>query len=350
MTTEFIPKFQLDLDKTSSKAFAQTVEDFRAWRDQLTANGALPSLKLVNGWTTVTPEVAEWMLLRNAANRTVSLAAVQYYARMMKANVWKKTGQPIIFDDTGTLIDAQHRLWAGYLSGSTFQSYVIADVPADPMIFAYIDNNKPRTSADALATAGYNGLSKNMALVVQMAVRYEADSYTANEIRNAPPRMWPAEVVHYAKERSNIREAARLMAGEYVAATHVISYNDVAAFAGYKILDLHDEETLSSFMEEVGSKVADDPSILAFQNLMAKELTAKDPMKKHQVLGSLIKVFNAWLSHTPLTPRTVALRVNEAFPRFADPVSPVSNEDADIAVQDTPTAAAAAGQDVHASA
>jgi hypothetical protein len=168
------PKFVLDLSTASTKAFQQFLEEFEAWRKTQEPR----EIDLTNGWKVITPEIAEAMLLRNpiGANRKPTLPAVKYYARLMLANDWMKTGQPVIFDTDGTLRDAGHRLLAAYLSGASFPTYLVGDVPPNPGLFAYIDNSKARSPADALATAGLNGLAKLLSSVVGIAMHYEAAS------------------------------------------------------------------------------------------------------------------------------------------------------------------------------
>ena len=99
----FHPKFTLDLSSASTRAFNQLLDDFEVWR----AAEAQRDLDLTNGWKTITPEIAESMLLRNpiGANRRPTLQTVKYYARQMLGNAWKKTGQAVIFDANGDLLD-----------------------------------------------------------------------------------------------------------------------------------------------------------------------------------------------------------------------------------------------------
>lgn len=313
----YAPKYSLDLSTASTAAFNKVVDDFELWRQ--TASPVV--IDLSNGWKTIDQPTAEAMLLRNpiGANRRPTLPAVKYYARQMADKKWKKTGQAILFDTDGKLLDAGHRLWAGYLSGASFDTYVIGDVPADPEVFAYIDNGKTRSSADALATAGLNGLSKSLALVVAMAMRFEQGLYTASS-KKSMDKVAPIEVVHYVQEHDNLRKAVRLVAGEYKAAAKVIEYKDVAAFVAYQILELHGEETLDSFMSEVGHvgiEHEEGSPIGALQKVMEEDETSKEPMEKHQVLGHVIKAFNTWVTGEKV--KKITLKVNETFPRFVGP-------------------------------
>lgn len=313
----WIPKFQLDLRTASTSAFMQVLEDFEVWRKAQ----ELRDLDLVSGWKVVTPELAEGMLLRNpaGANRRPTLPTVKYYARQMLAGGWKKTGQPVIFDTDGKLLDAGHRLWASYFSGASFPTYLVGDVPADDGLFAYIDNCKARSASDALSTAGFNGLSKQVAAAIGMAMHFEHGCYSSSSKRPLD-KVSPIEVVHYAQEHDNLRLAVRLMAGEHKSASKVLVYKDVAAFLAFQIVELHGEETLDAFMTDLGQldgdEVAGSP-IAALQKVMEDDERSSEPLKKHQVLGHAIKAFNAFVQGEQV--KKISLKVNEAFPRFVVP-------------------------------
>src|SRR4029077_9814046 len=110
---------------------------------------------------------------------------------------------------------------------------------------------KARSAADALATAGLNGLSKQLAIVVSMAMHYEHGCYSASS-KKSLDKVAPIEVISYVQENSNLRQAVRLMAGEYKAAAKMVGHKDVASFVAFQIIELHGEETLDGFMAELG--------------------------------------------------------------------------------------------------
>lgn len=313
----FTPRFTLDLQSASVGAFLKTLEEFEEWRREQDQR----DLDLTNGWKTITPEIAEGMLLRNpvGSNRRPTLQTVKYYANQMLHGQWKKTGQAILFTDQGVLLDASHRLWAAYLSGATFPSYVIGDVPHEDTLFAFIDGGKARTHADALATAGLNGLAKHLSAVIQIAMLFESGCYTSSA-KKKMDKVPAIDFIHYLQQHENLRTAARLMAGEHKAAASVIHYRDMASFAAFQILELHGEEALDEFMGELGhvrDDLDDGSPTVAFQKVMEDDAKSKNPLEKHQVLGILIKAFNAWMLKEPT--RKLQLRVNEAYPDFIRP-------------------------------
>lgn len=313
----FTANFKLDLNTASGKAFNTLLDEFEAWR----ATQPQRDLDLTNGWKTITQETAEAMLLRNpiGANRRPTLPTIKYYAKQMVNNEWKKTGQPILFDSNGRLLDAGHRLWASYLSGASFPTYLIGDVPPDTNLFAYIDNSKARSPSDALATAGLNGLAKQLSSIVNIAMHYDHNCFQAST-KKTLEKITPIEVIRYVTERPNLRLAARFMAGEYKSAAAVLVYKDIAAFAAFQILDLYGEEELETFMTElgdVGAEPQEGSPIAALQKVLADDEHSKEPMKKHQILGHIIKAFNAWYQEEPV--KKISLKVNEAFPHFVVP-------------------------------
>jgi hypothetical protein len=314
----FVPKFNLNLLTASTSAFSLLLDDFEAWRKK----EPLRDIDVSNGWKDINQETAENYLLRNpvGSNRRPSLSTVKYYAKQMaKVGGWKKTGQAILFDTEGHLLDAGHRLWAGYLSGATFPSYVIGDVPADPMLFAFIDNGKVRSAPDALATAGLNGLSKLIAPVVSMAMHYEHGCYTSST-KKSLDKVSPIEVVTYVQEHDNLRQAVRLMAGEHKSAVNAVGYKDVASFAAFLIIETHGEDVLDNFMTELGhfeAEADEDSPIAALQKVLSDDAKSREPMAKHQVLGHVIKGFNSWVLGEQV--KKITLRVNEAFPRIVKP-------------------------------
>lgn len=313
------PQFRLDLITTTTRAFIEMVAEFAKWaKDQPVSDEVL-----ADGWHTITPEIAEKLLVRNASNREPSLANVAFFAMQMGADDWPETGQPLIFRPDGTLADGQHRLWACYFSGVSFTTYVVNLRTDIANIFAYIDSGKSRTAKDALQTAGLNGLSSTIAQTVSMSMHFEAGAYKADAVHKLA-KITNRAMIDYVEARPNLRQAVRLMAGEHKAATKMIGHKDVASFSAYQILELHDEFTLDEFMGDVGADneefEAGNP-IAVLQVVLKNDRISAEPMRKHQVLAHVVKCFNAWREGEKV--KKISLRVNEPFPQFvgkqADP-------------------------------
>jgi hypothetical protein len=105
---------------------------------------------------TVTPEMAKHFLATVSNNRKVSRHVVQKYAKAIERGEWRSTGQPIIFDTEGRMIDGQHRCHAIASAGIPIELLVIRGAPADS--FAVIDSGKRRNASDALSIKGFKNV------------------------------------------------------------------------------------------------------------------------------------------------------------------------------------------------
>lgn len=101
---------------------------------------------------TITPELAEEILKRNARNRGIRRAKVKEYAKAMEEGRWQLNGDNITFGARQyILLDGQHRLHACVLSGVSFVTDVRFGINED--FFTLMDNNIKRGNADILKIA-----------------------------------------------------------------------------------------------------------------------------------------------------------------------------------------------------
>lgn len=98
--------------------------------------------------TTITPEKARELLANNPNNRNLSKPLARKYAADMKEGLWQYNGDPIRVSKEGELLDGQHRLEACVLSGVSFETEMIVDLPA--AIMPTIDNGRRRSAGDAI--------------------------------------------------------------------------------------------------------------------------------------------------------------------------------------------------------
>lgn len=97
----------------------------------------------------VTPEMAKTWLSRNSGNqRSVSKKTVEMYARDMARGAWQLTHQGISFNQTGEVIDGQHRLHAIIQSGVTVQMAVATGFFSE--YDSPIDQGRARSARDIL--------------------------------------------------------------------------------------------------------------------------------------------------------------------------------------------------------
>jgi hypothetical protein len=102
---------------------------------------------------TLTPEQAQQVLEHhNPRNRRIDKRRVQAYAEAMRRGEWKLTGQGIIFDLGGNLLNGQHRLMACVEANVPLVTLVVRG--ASPDTLDAIDTGKARSLADNLTIQG----------------------------------------------------------------------------------------------------------------------------------------------------------------------------------------------------
>ena len=98
---------------------------------------------------TITPALAAQWLKKNKKNRkSIGTTRVCSYTKQMIEDVWGFSGQPIIFSDTGLLLDGGGRLSASVASNCPILSTVIYGVPEEA--FVVMDSIKTRSFKDVL--------------------------------------------------------------------------------------------------------------------------------------------------------------------------------------------------------
>lgn len=97
-------------------------------------------------------EAADVLEHRNPRNRSVRVKVADRYMNSILGMTWMVTGQPIIFDWNGDLLDGQHRLMACRDSGVAIYTLVVTGI--DPEVMPAIDKNTPRSTRDTFRWAG----------------------------------------------------------------------------------------------------------------------------------------------------------------------------------------------------
>ncbi|HEV8503671.1 MAG TPA: hypothetical protein VGR63_19020 [Casimicrobiaceae bacterium] len=291
----------------------------KTFEEAMRANPDPGPLPVNTGWHDITPAIAVNLLRRNyrGANRSLDAATVVYYAIQMKEGEWRATGQPIILNVEGGLLDAQHRLYAGLVSGETFKSFVVTDVEARSDMFAFIDNSKARTGADALRTAGFNGVSPTIAKVLRFAEEIRVGLYSPTGATRLA-RITPAHLIRLVQTYPNVLAASRSAASDWAdAVDYLDGRKEVVAYVGMRITDEHDDALADEFIEDIldgETARATDHPIAAFRKKMDDNNRAAKKMKRSVMTAYMIQAFNAWHLQQTLGRRWWWNPQNEAFP------------------------------------
>ena len=96
----------------------------------------------------VTPDKARYMLQSNSENRKLRKGVILRYATIMTDGAWKTSPEPIVFSESGRLLNGQHRLTAVVHSGTSQNFLVVKNVSEST--FSVLDRGAIRSTADAL--------------------------------------------------------------------------------------------------------------------------------------------------------------------------------------------------------
>ena len=101
---------------------------------------------------TITPQIAEEMLEKNPSNRHIRKVNLQKLTAAMRNGLWRLNGETIKIASDGRILDGQHRLMAAAITGTSFESWIIYNVPLD--VVPTMNTGASRTVADFHAFHG----------------------------------------------------------------------------------------------------------------------------------------------------------------------------------------------------
>lgn len=236
--------------------------------------------------TMVTPEMAAWLLARNAENRPPHQATVENYAAAMRRGEWHLNGQNIIVADTGDLNDGQHRLLA----------VIDADVPiALGLQFgvtresrATLDQGRKRTLGDHFAMAGH--LNANaLAATIRLAWGYD------NKIWSFSQSPSVEQAMDYAAANPAVADyigIGRRIGGEFNASPAQFSF---AAFVCARVSAPVAEELATRIHDGIGLTFANMPAARVRERML-QHATGRSSLRRYEPAAIFIKAFNASLT------------------------------------------------------
>lgn len=248
----------------------------------------------------ITPEKAQEYLSTNTdQNRKISKTTVARYAKDMIMNRWQSTGEAIKFDETGRLIDGQHRLSAIVSSKKTVQMLVIHGLPEE--VIQVIDTGKSRTAADALTIAGHNGYSNEIASLARKIIAHQSGTKNildTKKIKVGGNTITNQDIVTFCEKNDlteHVRFAHRM---KYQSVTGALNHGEFAFFHWYfsQVSPAHAEDFLTKVatLEDVSGS---SPIRALLQKLTRSAVTLDGKMKFH----AIVTAWNAWRTGQMLT-------------------------------------------------
>ena len=304
---------ELDLTTASNAAFHEAIAKFYDWSRLQPPVGPLG---IPNGWYRVTPlPLAQDFLRRNECNRTPSLVTVKKYHYSMITEDWRKTGQGLVFDETGKMNEGQQRCLASYFGKVSFDTYIVGDVPVQTDAFAYYDDVKPRSAADALHTSGLDGLATYMTIAIFLSHRYDSRVLDVFKRSKGFHKLNNREVLAYSRAHSSLTDTGHFIVATYSKALSLIGDKGVTIFFCDRVIANYGKDVLENFLLPLGTgaNLAEDSPILA---LRTRLLLEGEDVSRERKLALLIKAFRYFQSGKKVTKQGLFVRDNEKFPRI----------------------------------
>lgn len=258
---------------------------------------------------TVTPQIAEGLLVRNKINRNIRPSAVAAYARDMAAAGWDINGSSIVIDANGNIVDGQHRLIASVEYEVSFKTLVVRGVQPEAQIT--IDSGMARTLSDRLVLSGKGYANPNIASAVVRRVLLWQNGVRVNTGGNYKPT--PKECLEALADDPTIgiavEAACQMRHGRMLPASII----GLTWWLFWQV----DESDCAEFWERLisGANLDDGNPILLVRNQIIRRNAEAGRIPETVNLVYIIKAWNHWRAGRDLSPRyRFSVQANEKVP------------------------------------
>jgi hypothetical protein len=261
--------------------------DHKQWvHDYLLKQGKELKPGLISAAIELTPEIALKFLELSDNFRTVRQDWVRQLAREMSEGRWKAdTGEALIFNNEGSLVDGQHRCWAIVDSGISISTIVIWGV--EKGVDVEIDNGLKRHFHDYLAKLNETNTTV-LAAALRMVRAYELGIY----FYGSHQRFGRHELLE-AYERHTLLKLSMTPARK----TRDLIPLSMGTFLHYMFAQKRGESLADQFFDKVATGVElqrDDPVYL-LRNILLEERKSNRQLGNRERAAYIIKAWNNWL-------------------------------------------------------
>ena len=229
----------------------------------------------------ITPEIAQVLLLNNDGNRRVDPGALAVYMRDITSGAWIVNGETIKISRDGKLNDGQHRLFSVLLTGSPIKSLVAPGLTRESMFT--VDDGKKRTNADRFSLRGEGDPNTTAAIAALAFEIYEGRKPTSSEVTDYYAVNRDKILLANSVKGANIRGIGPSPAG--VAALHLIQ-------SGFK------SEDVRKFIASVrtGEMIGRGHPAFALRKALFPTSGKEPPLRlsRPQSVATLVQHFVAW--------------------------------------------------------
>ena len=217
-------------------------------------------------------------------NRKVSIPRVQRMARDMVNDNWKFTGDTIKLDETGFVVDGQHRLLAIFLSGAKLHMALLSG--ADSATQLVVDTGRPRTAADQLGIRGAKH-ARHTSAAGSLLLRWRS-----GQIMNSQFQPTITEITQFVEETPAVVEGATMAMRVLTHIKHAPVTSLIAAYV--EACDKVTPELRDYFFQrlERGDELAVHDPILTLRNTFNR-YSPERPVP-FRMIGRLWQIVHAW--------------------------------------------------------
>ncbi|AGN51598.1 hypothetical protein VPLG_00159 [Vibrio phage eugene 12A10] len=258
----------------------------------------------------ITPQLAEKLLEHNTRNRKISQPKVDQYVKDMIAGGWVENGESIKFDDTGRLIDGQHRLTACVQSGVPFITTLTTGL-SDPNAFKTIDTGRTRGADQVLQMAGVKN-PNNVAAAVRIVMAWDlATDKTKHVVRTVK-----GTTNHEVLEKVYEFKEETLLEGLRLSKTFPSSCGNSVLHGAYLILSRISDNRAEEFYNKLEDGLfssKQDPCKLLTDRIYNRVGNWTKEDERTELLALIFKAYN-WHCESNFTQKRLVWDKSSKFP------------------------------------
>lgn len=268
--------------------------------------------------TTFNSKMAKDWLAFNKNNRPVNRIAIERYKRDMEEGSWQFAGDPIRVDNTGRIIDGQHRLIALSEITSDIEIEFLLISGLEPESQMVMDQGVKRTTGQQLSILGVKNYNHVAAAAKFYLVWSSGVLFRDNKVQS---RVTTPQIQEWVMDNADFYELENEL---HTQIAEVEASPSVVTAAIYKF-NLIDEEAARTFLELLvtGAGLASDSPILALDKRLRRVRREKIKLSNRDILALFIQAWNAWRDEKAMTkfqkPRG-GFWTEDTFPVVADTV------------------------------
>jgi hypothetical protein len=271
------------------------------------------AVEIVARVVTMTPEWAAQLLQCNEGNRKQRVRNLARIKSDILNGRWFLTGQPIIVDWNGHLLDGQHRLEMVVATGQAIEVLLVTGI--DPAAMPYIDKGSPRSLGDSMRWKGAKNQNDVAAVVRKVAALIDGVSIRDTSKLSA---YTDAELMDIYEELADEIQWA-IPLGCALNKSIGLTRNGWAAAITWTRLEVGDGDEIVAFVEKVksGDGLDSGSPVLALRNWSTKALASRRNLRGDELLIAFVKAWNAWCTGSEM--RVLKVLPSEALPKVEVP-------------------------------